>query len=122
MALVCELTKLPYYNQWGVNKSAFRFSAALHFALTAHHNTCIAFGAQKLLCSSGNCYKCFLAASKSAFPYNDCKGSQQDAFQCIVLSDTTLLDYLLYLMQHIHNPGNLPGSAYSSTSMGYMYI
>ncbi len=38
MALVCELTKLSYYNQWGTNRSAFGFSAALHFAIKAHHD------------------------------------------------------------------------------------
>ena len=27
------------------------------------------------------------------------------------LPDTTLLDYILYLMQHLYNPGILPGSA-----------
>ena len=38
-------------------------------------------------------------------------GSLRDAFQCIAQPNTTLLDCILYLMQHPYDPGTLPSSA-----------
>ena len=43
--------------------------------------------------------------------FHDSKHSLGDAFQCILQPTTTLLDCILYLMQHPYDPGTLPSSA-----------
>jgi len=64
---------------------------------------------------------CLSSFSVSGSTLHDCTNSLRDASECIVQLNITLLDYIPYLKQYPHDPGNMPSSA-NKCILGKMYL
>ncbi len=64
---------------------------------------------------------CLSSFSVSDSTLHDCKYSLRAAFQCIAQPKTTLLECILYLMQHLYDPGILPSCA-NQCILGKVYL